>query len=172
MTISVDENLAKPIFLNIMRPRKHSFHQRSFNFAQDLAACFDLVSAANVEANDLLFVVGCDSALDDLLFFLPGDLIGEDVLFVLFHVSVQLFIVLLGSHVVRQQFLLHSLELSDLLVVNPLESQDLIVEACLKVVNALLKLVLKICLTFEILSGQLLREIWCGDLDIVKATIL
>ena len=129
------------------------------------------MSAADVQAYDLLFVICSDPTLDHGLFFFPSNLVGKNVLFILLHVSVQLLVVWLGVHVVRQQLFLNGLEVSHLFMVNALKAQNLIVEAALKIVDALFELVFKVCLTLKILPQQLFRKAWRGYLDVVETAI-
>lgn len=129
------------------------------------------MSATNIEANDLLFEICSDPTLNQCFFFFPGNLVGKNVLFVLLHISVQLFIVCLGSHVIRQQFFLNLLEVSHFFVMDAFKAQDLVVEAGLEIMNTFFKLVFKIRLTFKILSDQLFGKLWSSNLDIIKTAV-
>lgn len=93
VAVSIDENLTEPVFLDVVSSGKHSLHERPFDLAQNFAARFDLMSAADVQAYDLLFVICSDPTLDHGLFFFPSNLVGKNVLFILLHVSVQLLVV-------------------------------------------------------------------------------
>ena len=88
MAIPINEYLAEPIFLDVVSSREHPLHQRAFDLAQHFTTSLNLVSTANIQANDLLLIIRGNPTLNHGLLFFPRNLVCEYVLFVLFHVSV------------------------------------------------------------------------------------